>query len=567
MGKEEGNSARVFFRRLSNDLLLFYVEKVKRESGLTGRLRKIIESHLCDVITRTGNSHQIQRLKHLQLSARLRRARAACEKMEKFIESMKKSCETHSERSKRYHERISAAIESYDSSEAKRISEIEAGHSRRIENFRAEIKHAEEQLAALKAETKAAEEECAASLSDLLLIKARFLRKKKLRRPRELSVSAYLLITGVLLLVAALAFNILFAPVGYGLFKSAGFMKVSRQSHRATLLNDGQVLITGGEDYKGKALASAELFNPEPGRFELIENMAEPRIGHTATLLGGGRVLIAGGRKKSGALLQVLSSAEIYSPQERQFMPVGRSMNFPRWRHEAALLDNGWVLIAGGLSKEDPLDSMEFFIPEKNIFRRAGRMTSARTDFALTPIDGGRVFIGGGKGLDNKPIGAFEVYELDNERLKLVDSGKLNYARYDLTATRLRDGRVLIAGGTADGEQGLRYAEIYDPGKKTVKPCPSAMVTRRYRHSATPLPNGYVLIAGGYLWDNPKSAELFNPFKEEFDLTDHLIRNRRNHRATLLRDGGVLITGGFTYKEGKNWILRQAEIYRKARMQ
>ncbi|MCJ7625363.1 MAG: hypothetical protein MUO76_17840, partial [Anaerolineaceae bacterium] len=58
-------------------------------------------------------------------------------------------------------------------------------------------------------------------------------------------------------------------------------------------------------------------------------------------------------------------------------------MNYPRWRHKAVRLTNGWVLIAGGLSKEGPLDDMEFFIPEKNAFQTAGRMLKPRADFTM----------------------------------------------------------------------------------------------------------------------------------------------------------------------------------------
>jgi hypothetical protein len=563
--EKQDNIKEGFFRNFSNDVLLFYVEKVKRESGISGRLRRIIESHLSHALNRTGNSYQMQRLKVLQLSARLRRARAASEKMERFLHSMKKSHERHSRQSRRYHEELSAAIERYDSSDARRASEIEAEHAKRVEDFRAEIQHADEELATLKAETKTAEDECAAAESDLLLLKAEFLRRRKARPRKRITASTALFFAAVIFLVLALAVHVLFPSAAYGIFRSIGEMHASRQNHRATLLDTGEVLITGGEDYAGRALQSAELFDPEDESFQLIEDMAEPRIGHSATLLKDRRVLVTGGRKKAGPVVKVFSSAEIYDPPERQFLPVGQSMGAARWRHEAILLESGWVLIAGGLSRNGPLDSMEFFIPGKMTFQDAGRMERARTDFALSLLEDGHVFIAGGSDGKGRPVGGFEVYRLVKGKLELTDSGELKKPRYDLTATRLSDGRVLVAGGTADGKSGQSLAEIYDPRGKSMSVCPRAMITARHRHSATPLPGGRVLIAGGYLWDNPKSAELFDPAREEFKLTDHLVRNRRNHRATLLNDGAVLITGGFTFKEGKEWILREGERYHKSR--
>jgi hypothetical protein len=343
-------------------------------------------------------------------------------------------------------------------------------------------------------------------------------------------------------------------------------MKVSRQSHQATLLEDGTVLVSGGEGYDGAPLASAELFQPAEGTFKPVEDMAEPRIGHSATLLENGRILIAGGRKKVGTRPYILSSAELYDRGKRQFLPVAGKMNAPRWRHQARRLANGWVLVAGGLSAHGPIDSLEFFIPDEEVFKDAGTMLVARADFAMELLEDGRIFIAGGMTEDDKAVGGFETYEFEGETLKLVDSGNLEYPRYQLTATRLRDGRVLLAGGTSDGREGIAAGEIYDPEEKSVRSCRGSMITRRYRHSASLLSNGLVLLAGGYLWDAPKSAELYDPARDEFHLTDHLVQNRRNHQATVLQDGSVLITGGFTYRNGREWILREAETYGRTRL-
>ena len=79
-------------------------------------------------------------------------------------------------------------------------------------------------------------------------------------------------------------------------FSPTGSMGTARELHTATLLPDGRVLVTGGDDGSGStALALAELYDPKTGQFSPTDSMATARENHTATLLSDGRVLIAGG--------------------------------------------------------------------------------------------------------------------------------------------------------------------------------------------------------------------------------------------------------------------------------
>lgn len=80
-------------------------------------------------------------------------------------------------------------------------------------------------------------------------------------------------------------------------------------------------------------------------------------------------------------------------------------------------------------------------------------------------------------------------------------TGPMGTARMAHTATLLSDGRALIAGGLnfRDGDPGFRIlvsAELYDPKSGTFSPTGS-MGTARVGHTATLLPDGRVLIAGG----------------------------------------------------------------------
>lgn len=122
-------------------------------------------------------------------------------------------------------------------------------------------------------------------------------------------------------------------------------------------------------------------------------------------------------------------------------------------------------------------------------------------------------------------------------------SAELNIARKAHTATTLPDGRVLIAGGENSTGQ-VEYSELYDPVARTFSL--SAMLNiSRADHTATKLADGRILIIGGHDRDGSlKSAELFDSGTNAFSLGPTLTRARSGHTATILTDGKILIAGG-----------------------
>jgi Galactose oxidase, central domain/Kelch motif len=298
------------------------------------------------------------------------------------------------------------------------------------------------------------------------------------------------------------------------------------------------------------------------GHFTLTGAMPEYRLGYTATLLLDGRVLVAGGFDD----VQHLLAAEIYDPATGTFSPTG-SMTLDREYATATLLKDGRVLIVGGAG--DPIDTAELYDPATGKFSRTGSPAVGRQFHTATLLKDGRVLIVGG-GETNTA----ELYDPATE--KFSRTGSMAGIRYFHTATLLDDGRVLVLGGRTRGtstdgspEEGLASAEVYDPA--TGKFSSTGSMSRpREGHTATLLPGGRVLVAGGSALevpqagtstngDTPGSAELYDPTTGTFSPTGSMISGRANHTATLLTSGRVLVAGGLTSDSSQS--ISSVELY------
>ncbi len=142
---------------------------------------------------------------------------------------------------------------------------------------------------------------------------------------------------------------------------------------------------------------------------------------------------------------------------------------------------------------------------------------------------------------------------------KISETGKLNAARADHTATRLADGKVIIIGGMERNGVFFDTAEIFNPGTNRFTKAKGKMTMARVGHTATLLPNGKILILGGWSGgDAPESsAEIYDPKTEIFTSIGNAHNRLSGHIATLLNNGKVLIAGG---SDGKN-DLRDAELF------
>lgn len=308
-------------------------------------------------------------------------------------------------------------------------------------------------------------------------------------------------------------------------FSSTGSLGAARGLHTATLLADCRVLIAGGGPATwatrlGAFLASAELYDPTTGSFSPTGTMTAAREGQTATLLNDGRVLIAGG---NDIVEHAVASAELYDPTTGTFTPTG-SMATARGFHTATLLSDGRVLITGGdpaafVAPGPYFASAEIYDPTTGKFSATGSMTVGRDLHAATLLADGRVLITGGVTAAGPApsLASAELYDPETGTFSLT--GPMTVARVYQSSTLLADGRVLIAGGCprgrnyADNPQFLASAELYDPTTGTFT-ATGPMSERRTSQMATSLADGRVLMTGGVGGDGTRSlssAEIFDP--------------------------------------------------------
>lgn len=260
------------------------------------------------------------------------------------------------------------------------------------------------------------------------------------------------------------------------------------------------------------------------GTWTTTGNMTSARAQQTATYLFGGAVLVAGG-VNCNTTCTALASAEVYNPATGKWIAV-YPMTTPRFDHTATLLPNGQVLVAGGCSTTssyycaNALSSAELYNPKTAKWTRTlGSMTTTRQGQSATLLRTGEVLIAGGQGC-NPTCAVLSSAELYNPSTgTFTPTGSLSTARYVHTATLMTNGSVLVSGGAnVYGAAALSSAEVYSPTIGTWTSAGSMHAARAFQ-TATLLTSGpfkyQVLVAGGYNFQNSAdtltSAEVYHP--------------------------------------------------------
>jgi hypothetical protein len=192
------------------------------------------------------------------------------------------------------------------------------------------------------------------------------------------------------------------------IFNATGMLKVQRKRHAANLLLDGTVLVEGGASVSNgepvnEGTPTAEIYNSGTGTWTQVADMSTGRTEHTATLLPNGTVVVCGG-------ISTFRPSDLYNPASQNFSTVAGLLQ-ARQRHVSLLLTNpawgplvGKVLAIGGAFTGSPvfggiqeaLDTVELYDPSTGQFSLFGIMTEARQNHTATMLNDGRILIAGG---------------------------------------------------------------------------------------------------------------------------------------------------------------------------
>ena len=337
-------------------------------------------------------------------------------------------------------------------------------------------------------------------------------------------------------------------------FVPTGPMQIARAGHQATLLLDGRVLVTGGYDSAGIAVAQAEIFNPVTETWSVIVRNVVPRMDHAATRLRDGRVLVVGGAA-SFSSCNPSATAETYAPMTGAWSLTGDLPNAVGRGVIAVVLRDGRVLVSGGTNRcVGVVSTAALFNPSTNTWSPTANMHVPRAFHSAVLLADGRVLVTGGATSTNGVLAAAEVYNPPLATWTEVEGPGTprgtscgGYVQTFLSA--LQNGSVLAAGGIS-GECGSATspaigADLFNPTDSRWSPTGQPELARAFT-PATLLPDGKVLVAGGYAASGAaqSSAEFFDAVEGGWNLVGSLHSARASHTATRLANGTVLIAGG-----------------------
>lgn len=308
-------------------------------------------------------------------------------------------------------------------------------------------------------------------------------------------------------------------------------MAGARSGHAAAALDDGRVLVVGGG-------ADPEVYDPRTGAWSPTAAPLGAFSAPRAVRLADGRILVVGGGSAGS------DDAEIYDPATDRWSVIGQ-LNHGRTYHSAIALADGGVLVAGGVSPgypHDAVEAVEVFDPATGTWSVAGSLAGARVMPGLATLHDGRVVIVGGR----------EAAVFDPVFGSLTRATALPAEWQQPVAVTLADGRVLMTAIAGDG-----ITLLWDPATGRLAIAGRPAVSRQGA-SATRLRDGFVLVAGGIDGSGRPldSTELFDPGTLQWSMGAALVTGRGSHAAVTTIDGRVMLTGGIRYGSD----LRDVEI-------
>lgn len=271
--------------------------------------------------------------------------------------------------------------------------------------------------------------------------------------------------------------------------------------------------------------------------WQTTSNLSTPRFGHTATLLQNGKLLVVGGIAANGPT----KTSELFDPASATWATSG-PLSTARYFHFASHLAGAQVLVGGGGSA-----TSEVYDEMAGTFGQVETMQHPRSNATVSALPSGKLLVTGGADSTGQAQGFCESYNAATNQWGFELPMKTR--RNGHVAATLMDGRILVAGGFGGdpnappgADVGLTSAEIFQEG--TGWGPAASMAEARITPSATTLPDGSVLVALGAQTPAVKAAEVYSPTNNQWSYTALMPATPSAWPATMLLSNQCLLVAG-----------------------
>ena len=338
---------------------------------------------------------------------------------------------------------------------------------------------------------------------------------------------------------------------------------LARTAHSDPVL-DVQIAIAQTYDFE------SGLWQIEDPASELQNQLQEKRFTyHSSVKLSDGRILRLGFEYDGTGPASVVSETNVFDPAANSWSPLPNPPPHRVWP-DLVLLDDGRVLMVGGFEIVAHgtgyvslfSGATDIFDPETGEWRQAAALAGSFFEQATALLLDGRVLVVGGTSSDMIEVARAEIYDPDANTWTPTEDMSIERGRPN--AVLLSSGRVLVTGDESLGFRAVTgKTETYDPDTgawSSTEDLSKASIG----HTLTLLPDGRVLAAGGVHPTNRhygaySTTEIFDPASNSWSPGPELAQPRIHHSATLMPDGRVLLIGGFV-PEDEGYVLTSMEF-------